>query len=262
MARATDLMRHSAAVRRGTSGRGSIPLASGSRRIDPALPFHPVLWGRSMGAAIALRTAAAEPGLAALVLESPMVDLDVSMALVLRRRRIPFPKLMARLVTRRAGKLAGVPIHSPRPIDSARAGRLSHLDPPRNQRHGRLDRRSTPPRRRLPRRPAGSKSPTRGTPTSSIKAAKSCSIRSRRFWMRRRAALLRCRPKVRWQRVDCFNLPSPPATETRRGQDRHALRRRDPTTGRKRAPCGAGCGSSGSWPRWPHRARRTRHRGR
>ena len=27
---------------------------------------------------------------------------------------------MARLVTRRAGKLAGVPIHKPRPIDSAR----------------------------------------------------------------------------------------------------------------------------------------------
>jgi competence protein ComEC len=89
-------------------------------RIDPTRPFHPVLWGRSMGAAIALRTAAAEPGLAALVLESPMVDLDVSMALVLRRRKIPFPKLMAGLVTRRAGKLAGMPIHWPRPIDSAR----------------------------------------------------------------------------------------------------------------------------------------------
>lgn len=28
--------------------------------------------------------------------------------------------LMARLVTRRAGKLAGVPIHTPAPIDSAR----------------------------------------------------------------------------------------------------------------------------------------------
>ncbi len=89
-------------------------------RIDPALPFHPTLWGRSMGAAIALRTAATETGLAAVVLESPMVDLDVSMALVLKRRMIPFPTLMARLVTRRAGKVAGVSIHSPRPIDSAR----------------------------------------------------------------------------------------------------------------------------------------------
>ena len=38
-----------------------------------------------------LRTAAAEHGLAAMVLESPMVDLVVSMACVLRRGRIPFP---------------------------------------------------------------------------------------------------------------------------------------------------------------------------
>ena len=90
-------------------------------RVDPTLPFRPVLWGRSMGAAIALRTAAAELGLAAIVLESPMVDLVMSMALVLRRRRIPCSRLMARLVTRRAGRLAGVPIHAPRPIDSARA---------------------------------------------------------------------------------------------------------------------------------------------
>src|SRR5262249_54583589 len=48
-------------------------------RFDTPLPFHAVLWGRSMGAAIAVRTAAAEPRLAALVLESPMVDLEASM---------------------------------------------------------------------------------------------------------------------------------------------------------------------------------------
>jgi competence protein ComEC len=89
-------------------------------RSEPDVRFHPVLWGRSMGAGIAMRTAAARPGLAAVVLESPMVDLVVSMAHVLRRRKVPFPRLMARLVTRRAGKLAGVPIHSPPPIDSAR----------------------------------------------------------------------------------------------------------------------------------------------
>jgi alpha-beta hydrolase superfamily lysophospholipase len=71
-----------------------------------------------MGAAIAVRTAAEEPRLAALVLESPMVELDESMAIVLARRKIPFARLMARLITRRAGKLAGVPIHAPRPIDS------------------------------------------------------------------------------------------------------------------------------------------------
>jgi pimeloyl-ACP methyl ester carboxylesterase len=54
-----------------------------------------------------------------LVLESPMVDLEASMAIALRRRKIPCAKLMTRLITRRAGKLAGVPIHRPRPIDSA-----------------------------------------------------------------------------------------------------------------------------------------------
>jgi alpha-beta hydrolase superfamily lysophospholipase len=94
-------------------------LAERLARVDPRLRFQPVLWGRSMGAGIAVRTAAAEPRLYALVLESPMVDLEASMTVVLRRRRIPLPSFMARLVTRRAGKLAGVPIHRPRPIDSA-----------------------------------------------------------------------------------------------------------------------------------------------
>jgi competence protein ComEC len=88
---------------------------------DPSVPFCPVLWGRSMGAAIALRTAAAEPRIAALVLESPMVDLNSSMALVLSRRMIPFSSFVAQCITRRAGKLAGMSIHSPRPTDSARA---------------------------------------------------------------------------------------------------------------------------------------------
>ncbi len=88
-------------------------------RIDSALPFQAVLWGRSMGAGIALRAAAAQPRLTAIVLESPMVDLKVSMHLSLGRRRIPLPMLMARLATRRASKIAGVSIHSPRPIDSA-----------------------------------------------------------------------------------------------------------------------------------------------
>jgi uncharacterized protein len=72
-----------------------------------------------MGAAIVVRAAAREPRVMALVLESPMVDLDASMAQVLRKRRLPFPTLLARLVTRRAGKLAGVPIHRPRPVDAA-----------------------------------------------------------------------------------------------------------------------------------------------
>ena len=66
-------------------------------RTDPALPFQPVLWGRSMGAAIALRAAALDSRTVALVLEAPMVDLVASTAAVLRRRRLPFPKILARL---------------------------------------------------------------------------------------------------------------------------------------------------------------------
>jgi competence protein ComEC len=96
-------------------------LTSRLAAVDPSLRFEPVLWGRSMGAAIAVRAAAAENRLAAVVLESPMVDLVASMSLVLRRRRIPFSKIMARLITRRAGKIAGVPIDWPRPLDSARS---------------------------------------------------------------------------------------------------------------------------------------------
>jgi competence protein ComEC len=94
-------------------------LAECLARIDPALPFRPTLWGRSMGAAIALRAAAEDSRIVALVLESPMVDLDASVAVVLRKKRLTFSKLLARLVTRRAGKLAGVSLSRPRPIDSA-----------------------------------------------------------------------------------------------------------------------------------------------
>jgi alpha-beta hydrolase superfamily lysophospholipase len=95
-------------------------LAAHLAQIDPALPFRPTLWGRSMGAAIAIRAAADDSRIVAIVLESPMVDLDASVAVVLRKRWIPCPKLLARLVTLRAGKLAGVSLSRPRPIDSAR----------------------------------------------------------------------------------------------------------------------------------------------
>ncbi len=111
-----------------------LTLAAALRGSTRRLPFHPVLWGRSMGAAIALRAAAAEPrprGVGARIAHGRPRRVDGHSCC--GRRRIPFPKLMARLVTRRAGKLAGVPIHRPRPIDSARAGRLPHLDRPWNQ---------------------------------------------------------------------------------------------------------------------------------
>jgi pimeloyl-ACP methyl ester carboxylesterase len=79
----------------------------------------PVLWGRSMGAAIAVRAAAEDPRIKALVLESPMVDLDEAMAAWFRIRHFPFPKLLARLATRRAGQLAGVSLSRPTPIELA-----------------------------------------------------------------------------------------------------------------------------------------------
>ncbi len=88
-------------------------------RLDPSLPFQPVLWGRSMGAAIAVRAAALDERIVALVLESPMVDLEASTAVLLRKRRLPFSRSLARLVVRRAGKLVGMPIHQPGPVETA-----------------------------------------------------------------------------------------------------------------------------------------------
>ena len=87
--------------------------------LGPAHPIAPVLWGRSMGAAIAIRAAAEDQRIKALVLESPMVDLDAAMAVWFRKRRFPFPSLLARLVTRRAGRIAGVSLTRPGPLDLA-----------------------------------------------------------------------------------------------------------------------------------------------
>jgi competence protein ComEC len=76
-------------------------------------------WGRSMGASTALRAAASDPRIAALILEAPYKALHPAVSAVLRRLRIPFPRTFAALIIRRAGMLAGVPLDSPRPIDLA-----------------------------------------------------------------------------------------------------------------------------------------------
>ena len=53
----------------------------------------------------------------------------------LAKRRLPLPSLLARLVTRRAGKLAGVAIHRPRPlvveigVGGERRGGRDHVGP-------------------------------------------------------------------------------------------------------------------------------------
>jgi competence protein ComEC len=88
-------------------------------RRAPGLLLEPVLWGRSMGAAIALRAAALDERPLAVVLESPLVDIHATTAVVLRKQRLPFPQLLARLVVRRAGMLAGMRLDRPRTSDSA-----------------------------------------------------------------------------------------------------------------------------------------------
>jgi alpha-beta hydrolase superfamily lysophospholipase len=75
------------------------------------------VWGRSMGAAIAARAAANDPRIGAVVLEAPYVDLEETLTRVLKRKRIPLPGLLAGLVLKRAGAIAGVSLVRPRPID-------------------------------------------------------------------------------------------------------------------------------------------------
>ncbi len=85
--------RRSAVARRTTSAPGSTSLAA---RVGP--PRVVALWGRSMGAAIAVRAAAEDPRVAALVLEAPYVDLEAAIASWLRRARVPLPRLFALLI--------------------------------------------------------------------------------------------------------------------------------------------------------------------
>jgi uncharacterized protein len=72
-----------------------------------------------MGATVALRAAADDPRVVALVLESPYADLEETLVSILIRKRIPLARLISRLIMRRAEALAGVPPNRPRPIDVA-----------------------------------------------------------------------------------------------------------------------------------------------
>ncbi len=102
-------------------GRESDDLRAWIDAITPLAGADPAFaaWGRSMGASIALKAAASDPRLAALVLEAPYRDLASAVALVLGRLKIPAPSLMARLVLLRARSLAGVALDRPRPVDLA-----------------------------------------------------------------------------------------------------------------------------------------------
>jgi alpha-beta hydrolase superfamily lysophospholipase len=79
------------------------------------------VWGRSMGAAVALRAAAEDEcaTIAALVLEAPYHDLEAAVATLVRRFWFPWPQAVARLIARRAAALAGVSLTRPRPLDLA-----------------------------------------------------------------------------------------------------------------------------------------------
>ena len=86
-------------------------------RAGPGLRL--AVWGRSMGAAVALRAAADDRRIVALVLEAPYIDLRRTAATLIRRYRIPASRPLAALVLIRARRLAGVSLHRPRPIDAA-----------------------------------------------------------------------------------------------------------------------------------------------
>lgn len=76
-------------------------------------------WGRSMGAGIVSRAAVIDPRITAVVLESPYLDLEDALTVLLRRYRMPAARLLARRMLRRAGRLAGTSLTRPRPIDVA-----------------------------------------------------------------------------------------------------------------------------------------------
>jgi alpha-beta hydrolase superfamily lysophospholipase len=86
-------------------------------RVGPSLRL--AIWGRSMGAAVALRAAADDAKIRALVLEAPYIDLRRTAATLIRRYRLPASKPLAILVLARARWLAGVSLARPRPLDAA-----------------------------------------------------------------------------------------------------------------------------------------------
>ena len=86
-------------------------------RVGPGL--HLAVWGRSMGAGVAVRAASDDDRVMALVLEAPYIDLHQTAANLIGRYRIPASRTFATLVLRRARRLTGVSLHRPRPIDAA-----------------------------------------------------------------------------------------------------------------------------------------------
>jgi pimeloyl-ACP methyl ester carboxylesterase len=94
-----------------------------SRRVGPG--FEATAWGRSMGATIALRAAAGDHRLRALVLEAPYPRLRDCLARWLRARKV-FPPL-AGAILRRARAIAGCELDHPPLEEAARSTRVPVL---------------------------------------------------------------------------------------------------------------------------------------
>jgi len=86
-----------------------------------------VLWGRSMGAAIALRTAALDDRIDGLILEAPYADLKRAVARSLERLPIPGAARLAGPILRRARRITKANVGRPTPIESARSIQLPTL---------------------------------------------------------------------------------------------------------------------------------------
>ena len=101
--------------------RESIDLSNWIDVLTPRAGHSPrfAAWGRSMGASTALKTAATDPRIQALILEAPYRDLRPAVANVLKRLRIPLAGGFARLILLRARLLAGISLDQPRPTDLA-----------------------------------------------------------------------------------------------------------------------------------------------
>lgn len=78
-----------------------------------------VVWGRSMGASIALRAATEDARIFGLILEAPYADLRGSVAAFLGRVPLPGARWLAGPLLWRAKRIAGASLDRPRPIDMA-----------------------------------------------------------------------------------------------------------------------------------------------
>lgn len=86
-------------------------------------PPRAAVWGRSMGSAVAVKAAAEDPRVAALVLESPYTSLETALRSWLARSRLP--GLLAGPILRRAGRIARLPGPLGRPTSLELAPRIA-----------------------------------------------------------------------------------------------------------------------------------------